>query len=242
MINAIGSIKGYGATIGRKLHDCSNQGYDNFVDVLLYLDRQGIKEAKFKPLILIDYFSNFGNQRELIEIATLWDLFKQGEVKSLKRDIVDTNPTLKNIVSKYSTHHRKDGKEAASYTFLSSEAAIECLKECEKVVLFAGFDDIPMRIKIKNSLDILGYCDVQTGKECDRRRLLITDVTPLKNNGVMWSYRISTRSLGSGKTARLTVKVDIYNNKPINKGDIIYAADLYKNKAGYWYLTNYSIE
>lgn len=242
MINTMGSIKGYGVTIGRTFYDCSRKGFTSFVDVLAYLDKSKVKEAKFRPLILIDYFEQFGNQRELLRIAELWDMFKQGEIKSIKRTSIDNNPILKEIVQRYTTSTRKDGKDAASYTFHSEEDVMKCLYDCEKAVLAAGMQDLDMRVKIQNCVDILGYCDIRTGKEEDRRRLLITEVFPLKTNGALWAYRLATKSLGSGKTARVTVKADLYNRHPINEGDIIYAAELYKNKAGYWYISNYSLE
>lgn len=242
MINTMGSIKGYGVTIGRALYEAGKHEYKTFIDLLAYLDSKGIKEAKFKPLLLIDYFVEFGNQRELLRIADMWDFFKQGTAKSIKRDNVDKNPTLQKIILKYTTHTRKDGSEAASYTFTSPEAVMQCLYACEAEIRNARMNDLEMRVKIQNSLDILGYCDVQTGREEDRRKLLITELFPLKTNGVLWAYRLSTKSLGSGKTARVTVKADMYNRHPINKGDIVYAAELYKNNAGYWYISNYSIE
>ena len=242
MINTMGSIKGYGVTIGRTFYDCSRKGFTSFIDVLAYLDKNKVKEAKFKPLILIDYFEQFGNQRELLRIAELWDMFKQGEIKSIKRSAIDGNPTLRDIIQRYTTSTRKDGKDAASYTFHSEEDVMKCLYDCEKAVFAIGMQDLDMRVKIQNCVDILGYCDIRTGKEEDRRRLLVTEVFPLKTNGALWAYRLATKSLGSGKTARVTVKADLYNRRPINEGDIIYAAELYKNKAGYWYISDYSKE
>lgn len=242
MINTLGSIKGYGVTVGKALYECGQHEHRTFLDVLRYLDAKRVKEAKFKPLILIDYFSEFGNQRELLEIARLWEFFKQGDTKTVKRSIVAEDRILSEAIPKYTSHTRKDGSEAASYTFETPDNVMECMYECEALIRASNLPDLDMRVKIANSLEILGYCDVQTGKEVDRRRLLITDVFALKTNGTLWGYRLATRSLGSGKTARVTVKTDIYNVAPINKGDIVYAKDLYKNKSGYWYITDYYVE
>ncbi len=97
-----------------------------------------------------------------------------------------------------------------------------------------------MKERIAYDMDILGYADVVTNKEEDRRRLLITDVTPLQSNdGAVWAYRVGTRSLGSGKTARCTIKKDVYENNILSAGEIIYAAELFKNKSGFWYLLSY---
>lgn len=243
LINTLGSIKGYGVTIGRTLYECSKQGFTSFVDVLAYLDSKGVKEAKFKPLILIDYFSQFGNQKELCRIADIWDFFKQGSAKSIKRTSVEDDK-LREVIERYSTWKTKSGADAASYTFVSPESTMQCIKDCETIIKSLHMDEIDMRVRMQNSIDILGYCDIRTGKEEDRRRLMITDVTPIKSqqSGDIWSYRVSTKSLGSGKTARLTVRVSDYDQHPINVGDLIYAHDVFLNKKGYWYLTSYTIE
>lgn len=244
MINTLSSIKGYGATVGKAMYECSKKSYDSFIDVLAALDKRGIKEAKYKPLILTDYFQPFGNQMELLRIMSVWELFKHGEAKTIKRTAVQESPELSEIVPKYATGEKKDGTNAASYTFVGTDALLECMRECEKRIRELSLDDLDMRVKIQNSIDILGYCDVATHKESDRRRLLIQDVTPVKSqsSGEIWCYRIQTRSLGSGKTARLTIRSNLYKLRPVNKGDIVLARDVFKNPAGYWYLTNYSIE
>lgn len=242
-INTIGSIKGYGLTIGKTLYECSKQGFTNFVDVLNYLDKHGIKEAKFKPLILIDYFSQLGNQRELSRIADIWSFFKQGTVKTIKKTSI-SDENIRAIIERYSTGKTKSGADAASYTFIQPDGAMKCIRDCENYIRQQGLDDIDLRVRIQNSVDILGYCDIRTGKESDRRRLIITDVTPIKSqsSGDIWSYRISTKSLGTGKSARLTVRVDDYDKKPVSEGDLVYAHNVYLNSKGYWYLSDYTVE
>lgn len=244
MINALSSIKGYSATSGKAMYECSKKNYGSFIDVLATLDKHGIKEAKYKPLILIGYFQEFGNQKELLRIASVWELFKHGDAKTIKRAVVEESPELSEIIPKYASGAKKDGSDATSYTFFGADALMSCMVECEQRIRSLALDDLDMRVKIQNSIDILGYCDVATHKESDRRRLLIQDVTPVKSqtSGEVWCYRIQTRSLGSGKTARLTIRSNIYKLRPVNKGDIVLARDVFKNKAGYWYLTNYSIE
>lgn len=242
LVNTIGSIKGYGVTIGRTLYDCGKTSPKTFVEILAYLDAKGVKEAKYRPLILIDYFEQFGNQRELLKISQLWEMFKQGDAKSIKREEIEKDEILKQIVSKYANDKRKDGSPAASYTFAKPNDVFACLHECENQIRARKFEDLDMRLKVKNSIEILGYCDIRTQKESDRRRLLVTDLIPLKNNGTLWAYRVGTKSLGSGKTARVTVRADVFNVNPFDKGEIIKATDIYKNKAGFWYLSSYLVE
>lgn len=239
ILNSISSIKGYSASVGTALYDCGKQEFDSFVNVLKWLDDRSIKRAKMQPLIVIDYFQKFGNINELLSIIDFWDFLKQGQAKSVKKDKV-TSPILKSLFDMNCSSTKKDGSDASSYKV---EDAFSLLYSYEKYILSHHIKEPTMKERIAYDMDVLGYADVVTNKEEDRRRLLITDVVPLSSNdGTLWSYRIGTKSLGSGKTARLTVKKDVFEKNKIVSGDIIYAAELFKNKSGYWYLLSYTKE
>lgn len=239
ILNSISSIKGYSSSVGAALYDCGKQEFDSFVDALKWLDDRSIKRAKIQPLIVIDYFQKFGNINELLSIIDFWDFLKQGQAKSVKKDKV-TSPILKSLFDTKCSSTKKDGSDASSYKV---EDAFSLLYSYEKYILSHHIKEPTMKERIAYDMDVLGYADVVTNKEEDRRRLLITDVVPLSSNdGTLWSYRIGTKSLGSGKTARLTVKKDVFEKNKIAAGDIIYAAELFKNKSGYWYLLSYTKE
>lgn len=119
----------------------------------------------------------------------------------------------------------------------------QALRECEDRVLAAGIEDLPFRVKIENQQEILGYVDIRTGKEEDRRLVLVSDFRPLlsKDTGKPWGYACFTQSLGSGKRIRLTLRSRQYDQNPIKKGNIIYVDRCTKNKSGYWYLDQYHL-
>ena len=119
----------------------------------------------------------------------------------------------------------------------------QALRECEDRVLAAGIEDLPFRVKIENQQEILGYVDIRTGKEEDRRLVLVSDFRPLlsKDTGKPWGYACFTQSLGSGKRIRLTLRSRQYDQNPIKKGSIIYVDRCTKNKSGYWYLDQYRL-
>ena len=214
-----------------------------FCDLLYSLKTTSVDKRQLDLLMKIDFFEQFGNCRELFVIREMFEFFKEGDAKSIKKDLV-TDADIGLIIDKYASSKRKDGKDAASFTFSNQDDLKKCINECETLIRSRNIPDIEMRVKIQNCQDILGYVDVATGKEEDRRRLLITDCMPLidKRNGNVWSYRLSTRSLGSGKTARISVYANLYDENPINKGNIVYAKSVEKNKAGYWYIYDYDIE
>lgn len=232
--NTIASIKGFSSSVGSILYEVSKLHKSTFVEVLKELDSRGLKTASVRPLILIDYFQQYGLAKQLIAIQDAWDLFKQGDAKQLKFEKI--SPLLQTVlaqldVPKGKTFYRVDGlvdKILAAY---------------EEIVLEQIDTDYPLREKMNSCLEILGYVDIITNKESDRKRLLVIDAFPLPDKqGNPWAYRLTTKSIGSGKTARLTVKTSAYNKLPIKAGDIVYAAKLWKNAQGYWYLLDYHLE
>ena len=242
IVNSLSAIKGFSLAVGAALYDCSKNNFTSFVDVLAWLDKKALKASKVRPLITIDYFQQFGNINELLAILDLWELLKQGQAKSVRKDKV-ISIVVQRILSYNCSTTNKDGTESVSYRMDDEQTAMKCLYDFEKYIKQHPMQFPSMKQQIQYSMEILGYADVVTNREKDRRRLLITDVVPLSSaGGEVWSYRIGTRSLGSGKTARLTVKANIYDKKPIKAGDIVFAADLYKNQTGYWYLLAYNKE
>ena len=117
------------------------------------------------------------------------------------------------------------------------------LLACEKEVKARGFVDLSLKDKMHNQLEILGYVELTTGREEDRRKLLVTDLVPLrsKDSGVPWAYAVFTKSVGSGKASRLTLRAKVYDKKPFKKSDIIYAESIAKENSGYWYLYDYNL-
>ena len=121
----------------------------------------------------------------------------------------------------------------------------QMLNEMEQYILSVGYDDLDFRNKMANQMEVLGYVDLTTGREEDRRKLLIEDVQPMKDKktGKPWCYRVDTRSIGSGKSARLSIPVNTYDETPVRKGDTIFTppGSLKKNAKGYWYLHWYDM-
>ena len=146
---------------------------------------------------------------------------------------------MKNIIEKYSITQNANGTESASFKLTD---ALSCIYEYEKY-LNGKIKDFDIKTKMQQSQEILGYINVITNKECDRKRLLITDCTPINSaNGSTWAYRIGTKSLGSGKTARLTIKTDLFKKQPFKTGCVLFAEEIWKNQQGYWYLMKYQVE
>lgn len=240
IVNSLSAIKGFGSNVSKVLYDCSKTGFVSFVDVLAWLDYYGVKAAKVRPLILIDYFAEFGNITELTAILDAWEFTRQGEAKQIKKDS-EIPQILRLILEEEYSPKGATGAELASYRLDGN--GILLMKRYEGLVKKAKLAPPSIREQIQNCVDILGYCDVVTGRPEDRKRLLVTESVPLiGRDSKPWAYRIGTRSVGTGKQARLTVRTNVMEKKKLSPGDIIYAAQLFKNAAGYWYLLSYDKE
>lgn len=233
----VASIKYLNEQVPNDLYELSKRSYDYFVDLLWDINREtSANSRQLDILIKIDYFSDFGNSKELLRINDMFNLFKQGAAKTIKKDKVDI--TLSKILERYANGVTKSGAEAKSYTIIDMRGL---LRECEQYIRSLQIEDFDYKNKMITQEELLGYIDLTTGREEDRKKLLLTDVVPLrsKTDDTIWAYALFTRSIGSGKSGRLTLRTKLYENNPVQKNDIIYAENITKNKAGYWYLLDY---
>jgi len=233
------SIKGYGKAVCDQLHKAGQNHRTYFVDALRDLDAMSIKAAKVKPLILIDYFASFGNCVELSRILSLFDMFKQGKAKTIKKENV-AGSRVEEILREYATDKNAKGNEVKSYTITDMDGLLHALEDEVKSL---NLPDASYKVKMQNQKEILGYIELTTNREEDRRKLYIEDCVPLKSkdNGGVWAYALFTRSIGSGKRSRLTLRSNLYDRQPVKENDVIYASDVQKNKSGYWYLYRYEM-
>ena len=216
----LSSVKYMGKAVARELYDLSqSRKFTSFIDVLRAIHTETTLDSRqLEILIKIDFFSEFGNQRELFAICDIFDFFKQGDAKKIRKDRID-GTQFEEIVRRHATDKTKKGEEAKDYTLLDQMAI---LRECEKRVLSIGMEDLSIIIKAKNFNEIMGYNYV-SGKEEDRPKLCVKAVYPLKRkrDGVQFGYSIVTQSLGSGIESRFTVMNRKYNTNPVKAGDII---------------------
>ena len=235
----LSSIKYLGEKVADELFAVSaKKSCKSFIDVLYAIDREtSLDTRQLDILIKIDFFSEFGNQRELLYISDLfYNLFKKGFAKKISRNYVD-GTVLEPIVKKYAVGVTKAGGEAKSYTLLDVESLLE---ECEIAVKDKKMDDLDEVTKAKNFADVAGYVGYISGNENDRRKLYVLEVYPLKrkSDGKQFGYSITTKSIGSGKEARFSVMNRTFAKDPVKKGDVILCVSYVKD-GPYFSLTNY---
>lgn len=233
------SIKYMSAGLADELYNLAAKNkYSCFMDLLKDLDEKtSINSRQLDILIKLDFFSDFGNQRELLRMVDLFfNTFKRGQAKQIKKSEVDGTP-LEEIVKRYAVGVTKSGGEAKSYTLLD---VMSILRGAEDAVKAVGMDDLSDIIKVRNFYDVMGYIGYVSGNEADRRKLYITDMKPLvrRRDGEQFAYSVFTKSIGSGKESRFTLFNREFKKEPVKVGDIIYCKG-YQRDGEYFKLTAY---
>lgn len=236
----INSIKYMNSTVANELYGLAKRSYPKtFMSLLTLMNNETSIDTRQRDILIkIDFFVDFGNVTELSRIASVFAFFKNGTAKKVQKDKISGQ--MLDVVLKYATDKNKNGTEAKSFTITDMAGLLD---ECEDVIKSLHLPDLDLKCKIQNQIELMGYIDLTTNKKEDRRKLLITDVFPLssKKDNTIWGYAVQTRSVGSGKASRLTIRSSVYAKAPIKRFDIIYAKELEKNRSGYWYLLDYDL-
>lgn len=236
----INSIKYMNSAVANELYDLAKRSDPKtFMSLLTLMNNETSIDTRQRDILIkIDFFVDFGNVTELSRIASVFAFFKNGTAKKVQKDKISGQ--MLDVVSKYATDKNKNGTEAKSFTITDMAGLLD---ECEAVIKSLHLPDLDLKCKIQNQIELMGYIDLTTNKKEDRRKLLITDVFPLssKKDNTIWGYAVQTRSVGSGKASRLTIRSSVYAKAPIKRFDIIYAKELEKNRSGYWYLLDYDL-
>lgn len=234
----LSSVKFIGTGVSEELYEVSDKNMpEHFMDVLLQLQETSLDTRQTEILIKIDFFSEYGNQRELLRITELFNgIFKSGSAKQISKELVANSP-LDGIISRYSVGNTKSGTPAKNYKILDMHSI---LLEVEDAILGAGLTDLDIKIKMQNFEDAMGYAGYVSGNEEDRRKLYVVDLFPLmrKKDGKQFGYSIVTRSIGSGKESRFTVFNRVFNQQPIAKKDLIFCRS-FDRDGQYFTLTGY---
>lgn len=233
------SVKYMSANLSDELYKIAGEKkFDRFVDVL-YAIQGCINTRQLDILIKIDFFSDFGNQRELL-VVTDWfyNVMDKGNAKQIKRGRIDGTP-VEPIFRAHSTWITKSGKEAKAYTIKDSTSILYGLEDFTKSL---RLDDLDDTLKAKNFCDAMGYMGYVSGKDEDRSTLYIVDIYPLvrRKDKKQFGYSFITKSIGSGIESRFTVVNRVFDEEPVKKGDVIKCLR-WERDGQYFRMTKYAI-
>lgn len=233
------SIKFMSAKLAADMYRLSKEKhYTYFMDLLADLfSRTCIDTRQLDKLIKIDFFSAFGNQRELLRLTDFFiGLYKKGSVKQIRRSAV-AGTQLEPIVQRHTVGVTKAGGEAKSYTVLDITAI---LRETEDAVRAANMEDLSDLLKVKNFEEVMGYAGYISGRPEDARKLYIKELWDAKGEkDTSYGKHILTMNIGTGREAHLLIRNNVFKKEPVSKGDIIHVRSFERGNKGGVYLTAY---
>lgn len=216
------------------------KNYDSFVDLAMDISKEtSANTRQLDILIKLDYFSDFGNSKELLRIVEILNMFNWGEAKTIKKDKLQAGKIL-DIVARYSNGKNKNGTESKSFKILD---CISILHECESLILSLGIKDFSLKEKATAQNEYLGYVSLLTEKEEDRPKLYIKSTYPAKRkaDGKQFGVNIVAQSIGSGKQSRYTIfNRELEKYGKVSEGDIIFCCRYTKDN-GYFTIREYKI-
>lgn len=205
----------------------------------LISNNTNIDTRQFKILIQIMYFSDYGEINKLLAIYDAYLEMKCGNIIQISKA-----SSLKCVdgidLSLYANDRKKDGTESKNWTVTDSDGLMAAV---EKHIIDSDIKPASITECMEYQKENLGYVNIATSNANDRRKLIISKVTPIsgKNNGAVWSYRLDTLSIYSGKESVLYVRRNVWDKMPLKKNDVINCGDLFKNDRGYWQLQSYCV-
>lgn len=233
------SIKFMNTNSTDELYALRDNEYPTFTSLLYDIfEKTTLNTRQLEILIRLDFFSEFGNAKELMRIYTIFSEFNNGKQKQIAKSKVK-NDVLINIIERNCRQTEK------SYLELN---ITKILDEVEEYVKALNLPDFTIRDKMADQKEYLGYIDFSTGKPEDRFKLIVTEITALftKDKEKCWARRINAVSLGTGKKQELTIYEKYFSKNQLIVGDCIQTNPnnffVKKwNDRDYWYLTAYNI-
>lgn len=237
----IASIKTLNETVPEELYERAQVHKSEwFCETLIDIkEHTSLRSDQLDALIDIDFFAAYGNIPTLRNIRDAVEFFKWGEAKTVKKTKVGI---FEQFVIPHANGLTKAGKEAASWTLTDVMAILRAYEEYQRQL---DIPDISLSDKIAILENRFGYVDLTTGRDIDRRSVIITTkVVPLlsKKTGQPWCYKFDCKSIGTGTTVRCSVRPGTYKAWPFKKGDTLRIRQhgMTMDKGGYWWITDYT--
>lgn len=220
ILYAVPLIKECNETVANVLKDASNIEYKYFWELTKDLYRNGVNKSQMNILVKLDFFREYGNSKELLRIIDIFEFFKCGESKSIKKDKLKSNNFLYNLVSQNASDKGVKGDVLKAFKIKNID---NILNESEKFILSLNLEDFDFKNKIASQKEFLGFVSLTTELEEDRPKLYVKEIYPLrrKSDGVQFGYSIIAQSIGSGIESRYTIFDKVFRLNPIDVDDII---------------------
>lgn len=207
---SLSSIKNFSMTIANVLYELGKKEFKDFGCLLVSLRENGIAESRIRDLINIEYFSNFGDVKYLLNYLDIFLNFYSNKkfLSQLKKDKAFALGIDFDIV-------RRHCKSETVKTFMGLDAKA-IVEEIAKT--FNG--KISLKEKLNARYDVIGYMDVIDKKYSGY--CFVQDIN------VEYSPKLSLYALANGNTIPVKINKKIFKDNPVARGDVIMVKNQHK--------------
>lgn len=230
------SIKDIGTKTGDELYKLKNYNFDTFTDLLVAIKppvhnrglelklatlqkfgKINVNQGQLEILIRLDFFSEFGKSKKLVNILNMYSVWSSKSVAKL-----DNLPFSEEILERNSEKKTENQFSGVDY--------ISVIRECEGLI---KNEDFSICEKIKTQIDHLGYINLVDPNE-DVMKVVVT------NLDTKYSPKFNAYCIKKGTTGQVKVRKkalwnakdeDSFKTKPFKNGDILFIHKFSKEPA-----------
>lgn len=202
----IASIKFCNKQIADELYQLGQNKYDNFIELLKDIDEKtSVNSRQLHILTILNFFSDFGNNKYLLNIIDLYDKF--GACKILKKEKLEQLNISQDAARKYS-----EKETEKQFSKIDNEGLIKCLAE--------NIENNSLSIKeqMKSEMEYLEYITYINPKAPDNM-YYVTECKFYKDKTKPY---LNLYNLKNGEYLKTKITSGkSYIEKPFDKGSII---------------------
>ena len=197
----LSSVKGFGEKVVNTLYKLGKKDYDNFIDVLVKLEFNGVNKTIINKLIKINYFKKFGDVNTLLKTEEYYRLIYRA--KELKKQKIEENGLDIEIVKKHG-HETK-----TLFNKLDSKSLLE-----ELISTIPYKEETTIDI-LKAQLDVLGIVSHVNPSE-NKRHYFVTELDVKKS-----IVNVKLFEIYDGITRDVKMWRSNYDDNPFEQGDML---------------------
>ena len=199
----IESIKFLNSIVAKQLYDLRDNQYNSFLDLLIDLENTSINSRQLQILIKLDFFSEFGKRKYLLNIVDIYNKWfnkKTFKKNDLPLSIEKFRPLAEKEIDKQFTK-------------------VDNRKLCELMISVLDDEDLSINEILAAEQEYVGSLSYETN-ELGNRAVYVMEIN------TKYTPRIKCYSLVSGNATDIKISKKIYKKDTIKQGDIVILGEL----------------
>lgn len=206
---SLASIKNFSSSIANTLFELGQNKFDDFGSLLIALRENGIADSRIRDLINIEYFSDFGNIKYLLNYLDIFLQFYKNKkfLTQFKKEKAFELGIDFDIIREHC-----ESETVKTFMKIDAQAIVrEITKDFKSKISF--------KEKLNSRYEVLGYMDI-----IDKKYAGYCYVTDLNSD---YSPKLKLYALANGNTIPVKISKKIFKQKPIKRGDVVQVKNQY---------------